>query len=788
MDVYFQTLAASASYASGSIIQDNRDCGFKRILLNRGIRDVDENNGKGAQESLIVHPVTRQLQLISSSPMTTKFAAQSLSPSGSKEVCFSNVKPPAGSEAVPAVEVVHHAGSACFGNIKIDLSSAHGPIIGDTWFGGVSWSADEVFVAYVAKVKVGKKTTAVESVTSPGGATSTPAAADSVNKYDFVDDWGEKYVDVTNLGIYILNTINGKVYSLPNVDVAQWTVGQPQFIPTSAASYRIAYTAWNSLPRRLGMIYCYHRPCSIFLADITSLLSDDGSVVNHQLLSRNIKLARSPRAAPDGLSLIFLGSRKGYSTHGGCSELFRVPLTGDLSSVEAETIVSEVDLPSSCAASGSLYTRRREHLSFPGLYLDQLPARCFVDKQGRRLLCSSLWGSIEEVLLVDTTTKDVAPISALVPTLAEAVGLSSLQVLDVSSTYTDDGCDVLFTFSAPNAPVRAGFISLDVANLAASTLSLGPMPRLFSITNKINLFQSDYATDIIQQLSQKISFQLFSHHDQTGIPFESILIAPTGISTSLPVVVVPHGGPHSCFSTAFVAAYVYLANTLQSAVLYVNYRGSTGFGQRSIHSLAGTIGTNDVQDMMTCLHHALSLPHPLEPTQTWLNREKVAVCGGSHGGFLGAHLSAQYPEVFKAAALRNPVTDIAAMVGVSDIPDWCYTESLGVELVESGTLDWSNPSPGIEVLSKMRQVSPVHVSSVTTRGKYLTPTLICLGMKDRRVPPSQGVAFYQLLRLYHGDRVPLSLMTFPEDVHAIDLPSTEAEHWIAIAKWFQTHL
>ena len=83
-------------------------------------------------------------------------------------------------------------------------------------------------------------------------------------------------------------------------------------------------------------------------------------------------------------------------------------------------------------------------------------------------------------------------------------------------------------------------------------------------------------------------------------------------------------------------------------MLHVNYRGSIGFGRAPLNTLPGKCGSQDVADVVTATKAALAMcDESIDP-------ERVAVVGGSHGGFLGAHLIGQVRSVeFKLSCRRG---------------------------------------------------------------------------------------------------------------------------------------
>ncbi|KAJ7417506.1 hypothetical protein BTVI_32392 [Pitangus sulphuratus] len=247
------------------------------------------------------------------------------------------------------------------------------------------------------------------------------------------------------------------------------------------------------------------------------------------------------------------------------------------------------------------------------------------------------------------------------------------------------------------------------------------------------------------------------------------------------------GGPHAVFDARWRPSMAALCR-LGFAVLLVNYRGSLGFGQASISSLLSRVGEQDVADTQLAVEQALR-SEPLDP-------HRLALLAGSHGAFIALHLLTREPERYRACALRSPISNLPALLGTSDIPDWRYT-SLGLpysfervpRAEEVATMLLHSP---IAQAAQVREDQdgcgmPGTGCQVPTRAvlQVRTPVLLCVGARDRRVSPTQALELYRVLR---ARGVPARLLWYPEGGHALTGVETEADVFKNCARWLLQHL
>jgi len=481
-------------------------------------------------------------------------------------------------------------------------------------------------------------------------------------------------------------------------------------------------------------------------------------------LTQGLLSAHSPRFTPDGAVVIFLSHEAAAQTgtHDGTAALRRIswsdptdPRVGPAVPTEIRTMIGVVDKPN----TGE---------DFPGLYTTTLPAAPFL-ADGHTIVLHSQWRSDQAIVTVDTMTGTITRITPPPP------NCGSWRLLDVRH-------DVLVAaVSTPATPEK-----LMVARQCNGTWIWEgiqvAMPEPFHPAVEGALADMEYrviqvpfedATVADADASGGVLLStpaLPSDDPSSPSPsaIEAIIIRRRSIHGPAPTVLVPHGGPHAAFVTSFVTYYAFLA-AAGYAVVLVNFRGSTGFGEAVVQALPGHIGEMDVRVCLSALDLAASMGI--------VDLSRVAVSGGSHGGFLAGHLLGRHGNRFKCGVMRNPVCNVALMSGISDIPDWCFVEVFGTE---EGRRRF-RVDPTVSDLERMHAASPIaHVADVRA------PVLMLLGSQDMRVPCKDAMQYVTALR-DREDPVEVRVLLF-EDKHDLAIPQTEFESYINVAAWLKQYM
>lgn len=648
-----------------------------------------------------------------------------------------------------------------------------GGMLGDQ---GVAWSPDETALAYVAERKDPERPSfwepphAAEKAAAAREKGGTDAPLQPGRAHEHADHMGEEMTAAVRPALFVLRVRERRVTEVRGVP-AGLTVGQPCFAPDSRG---LLFVGWPSEPRVLGLRHYNTRRSRIYLApDAWAGADDDGDGNAAAEAARPLTgrveggpdhSAMCPRLSPDGASLAYV-STDPVPWHSSCSRLIVADwarlAAGDADA--ARTVVDVVQDAGDCT----------DDSVFPGLWpatggIGMIPPRPWLG-DSRRLALSTSWRSREAVVVVDTRLEGAAAVRRLD---APAEGpLASLALLDAA------GDALLVRASALNRPPAVYRTGLDGGS--GWRLVSDPTAEALAAANATGAGLDDGFREALARvtgarvrvLRVESSRPLPARAPDGGGPgpaaFEAILLEPAREQGAPPppLVVFPHGGPHSADSTHYWGGVAFLAS-LGQAVLLINYRGSRGFGQRSLASLPGRCGEQDVRDVLDAAEAAKALDGG-----SAVDASRVRVTGGSHGGYLTLMLIGQHPDAFEAAAARNPVANIAHMAASTDIPDWCYSEC--------GEPYSAEALPTEEQYARMFRMSPVRYV-----GGVRTPLLLMIGDADLRVPPAQGMDYFRLLR-GRGERCPPSrLLVYKGNNHGLRATlGAEADGWVNLGRW-----
>ena len=288
----------------------------------------------------------------------------------------------------------------------------------------------------------------------------------------------------------------------------------------------------------------------------------------------------------------------------------------------------------------------------------------------------------------------------------------------------------------------------DVPGDAAVVKPGGPVQRLTAVND--DLFSQRTLGPV-----EEIRFE--SSHD--GREIQGWIVKPPDVGAAgkkWPLILDIHGGPFADYGDRFdVEKQMFAAHGY--AVLYVNPRGSTSYGEEFGNLIHHAYPGDDFFDLDSGVDAVLA--------QGWADPENVFVTGGSGGGVLTCWMVGR-SDRFRAAASLYPVINWTSWVLSSDIP------SFGVRYWFPGP-PWEHP----EHYAKRSLLSVV--------GNVKTPTMVMTGEDDYRTPMSESEQYYTALKLRRVDSV---LVRFPGESHGIaGRPSHHVGKMMHILGWFDRY-
>ena len=145
-------------------------------------------------------------------------------------------------------------------------------------------------------------------------------------------------------------------------------------------------------------------------------------------------------------------------------------------------------------------------------------------------------------------------------------------------------------------------------------------------------------------------------------------------SPDAPMLVWTHGGPTDQSPATLHHRFGYFVERGWS-ILVVDHRGSTGWGREYTQAMRGRWGELDVSDSVGGVRAAIE--------SKMCDPSKVVAIGGSAGGFTSLHLVAKHRDLFAAAVVQYPVSDLVEMNTTSHRFEAHYNDSLVGRLPEA---------------------------------------------------------------------------------------------------------
>ena len=311
----------------------------------------------------------------------------------------------------------------------------------------------------------------------------------------------------------------------------------------------------------------------------------------------------------------------------------------------------------------------------------------------------------------------------------------------------------------PGDPSLAGADDADVIWLVGFTNDTGPIPYYaYDRATKTARFLFEHQPELSRY--ELARMEPFSFQSRDGLTVHGYLTFPAGGRENLPTVLNVHGGPWARDTWGFNPEAQWLANRGYLCV-QVNFRGSTGYGKDFVNAGDRAWGAEMQNDISDAVAHVIS--------QGWADPVRVAIYGGSYGGYAALAGAAFTPDLYCCAVdIVGPSNLITLIESVP--PYWAPMIAMFHQRVGDPEKDadflWSR-SP----LSRAQEIR--------------IPMLIAQGANDPRVKQAESE---QIVSALVKAGIEHEYLLFPDEGHGFAKPENRLRFYGVADRFLARHL
>jgi dipeptidyl aminopeptidase/acylaminoacyl peptidase len=343
-----------------------------------------------------------------------------------------------------------------------------------------------------------------------------------------------------------------------------------------------------------------------------------------------------------------------------------------------------------------------------------------VDPSGTRVAVSVNRDGWSDLALYDLSTNEERPVPLATPGTVDTF------------SWTPDGGSLLIDLSSPTTGHEIH--RWEVGSTRTTPLTPSPVP--------------------LPAVVEPPTLRSFVASDGLRIPYWE------RVPTDRPVrgtLIVVHGGPEAQERPRFNPTYGFLLGMGWRLIL-PNVRGSLGYGRTYVHRDDVRLRMDSVRDLRDLAAFLIARG---EATSG-----KLAILGGSYGGFMVLSAISTYPELWGAAV------DIVGIANFVTFLERTGAWRRRVREAEYGSLEHDREF--------LEAISPIHHTD-----RIRSPLLVIHGANDPRVPVSEAE---QIVRALQDRRVPVEFLRYENEGHGIIRRENRLEAYARAAEFLAEHL